>query len=115
MPEFAYRKVAVQGQFDHEHEMLLGPRTREGELGYHVITPLVRGEGEDVIMVNRGFVRRDHADKSLRRDSLVRISASHTMAVDVLILCRLALGSRSGRACRHVAQPGSKDCLHASE
>ncbi|KAM0750589.1 SURF1-domain-containing protein [Meredithblackwellia eburnea MCA 4105] len=70
IPEFAYRKVQVEGTFDHAHEILIGPRTREGELGYHVITPLVRGEGKDTILVNRGFVKREKRDKRSRVEGL---------------------------------------------
>lgn len=72
IPEFAYRKVFVTGVYDHDHELEMGPRTRDGELGYHVVTPLVRGEGQDTIMVNRGFVKREKRDQSERPASIVR-------------------------------------------
>ncbi|ORY78862.1 SURF1 family-domain-containing protein, partial [Leucosporidium creatinivorum] len=70
VPEFAYRKVYVTGEYDYEHELELGPKTRDGELGYHVVTPLVRGEGQDTIMVNRGFVKREKRDRDERPASL---------------------------------------------
>lgn len=73
IPEFAYRKVYLTGEFDHDHEILLGPKTRDGELGYHVITPLLRGPGQDTILVNRGFVKRVKKDRSERPDSEVRL------------------------------------------
>ncbi|KAI5479815.1 COX1 assembly protein, Shy1 [Pseudohyphozyma bogoriensis] len=69
IPEFAYRKVYLEGEFDHEHEIVLGPKTRENELGYHVITPLKRGEGKDTVLVNRGFVKRVRKDRSERPES----------------------------------------------
>lgn len=72
IPEFAYRKVYLTGEFDHDHEILLGPKTRDGELGYHVITPLLRGPGQDTILVNRGFVKRVKKDRSERPDSETR-------------------------------------------
>lgn len=71
IPEYAYRKVYLTGEFDHANEILLGPRTRDGQLGFHVITPLVRGEGQDTILVNRGFVNRVHREKPERQESLV--------------------------------------------
>lgn len=71
IPEFAYRKVFVTGTFDYDHEILLGPRTREGELGFHIITPLIRGDGLDTILVNRGFVKRIKKNQSERPESLV--------------------------------------------
>lgn len=70
IPEYAYRKVYLTGTFDHDNEILLGPRTRDGQLGFHVITPLVRGEGQDTILVNRGFVTRVHREKPERPHSL---------------------------------------------
>lgn len=77
IPEFAYRRVTTTGEFVHAHEILLGPRTREGMLGYHVITPLVRdydgdGTGGSTILVNRGFVGREKVDQRTRPESLVR-------------------------------------------
>ncbi|KAK4057926.1 surf-like protein [Microbotryomycetes sp. JL221] len=70
IPQFAYRKVIVEGEFDYDNEIELGPRTREGELGYHVVTPLKRGKGQDTILVNRGFVRRDRKEQKDRPNSL---------------------------------------------
>ncbi|GAA5863217.1 hypothetical protein JCM1840_002513 [Sporobolomyces johnsonii] len=70
IPEYAWRKVYVTGHFDHEHSIELGPKTRDGLLGYHVITPLVRGEGKDTILVNRGFVRRELKDAKDRTAGL---------------------------------------------
>ncbi|GAA5866544.1 hypothetical protein JCM8547_005450 [Rhodosporidiobolus lusitaniae] len=70
IPEFAWRKVVVSGYFDHEHSIELGPKTRDGQLGYHVFTPLVRGEGQDTILVNRGFVKREFKEAGNRPASL---------------------------------------------
>lgn len=72
IPEYAYRKVYVTGFFDHDNEILLGPRTRDGSLGFHVITPLIRGEGQDTILVNRGFIKREVKDRKDRPEGLVR-------------------------------------------
>ncbi|GAA5892681.1 cytochrome oxidase assembly protein SHY1 [Sporobolomyces salmoneus] len=70
IPEFAWRKVFVTGTFDHANSIVLGPKTRDGQIGYHVITPLVRGVGKDTIMVNRGFVKREVKDAKDRPASL---------------------------------------------
>ncbi|BGO98675.1 SURF-family protein [Rhodotorula toruloides ATCC 204091] len=70
IPEFAWRKVFVTGTLDHEHSIELGPKTRDGQLGYHVVTPLVRGEGQDTILVNRGFVKREFKEAKDRPASL---------------------------------------------
>ncbi|KAI6381814.1 hypothetical protein MCOR25_001045 [Pyricularia grisea] len=38
--DFDYRRVYVTGRFRHDQEMLIGPRMRDGEQGYMVVTPL---------------------------------------------------------------------------
>ncbi|GAA5883839.1 hypothetical protein JCM16303_007407 [Sporobolomyces ruberrimus] len=70
IPEYAWRKVYVTGTFDHENSIILGPKTRDGQIGYHVITPLKRGDGKDTIMVNRGFVKREVKDAKDRTAGL---------------------------------------------
>ncbi|KII94136.1 hypothetical protein PLICRDRAFT_153522 [Plicaturopsis crispa FD-325 SS-3] len=61
IPEFVYRRVLLRGKWDHTHSILLGPRVREGVVGYHVVTPLVRSDGSTVL-VDRGFVSKAAAD-----------------------------------------------------
>ena len=45
MDELDHRTVLIKGKFRHDQEMLVGPRTRDGVLGYHVITPMERDNG----------------------------------------------------------------------
>jgi hypothetical protein len=68
----------VTGEFDHDHSIELGPKTRDGQLGYHVFTPLKRGEGQDTILVNRGFVKREFRDPKARPASLVSLCPTHS-------------------------------------
>jgi len=58
IPEFVFRKVLLRGKWDHDHTMLLSPRTREGAHGVHVVTPLVRDNGS-TLLVDRGFVSNE--------------------------------------------------------
>ncbi len=56
LPEFDFRLVQVQGSFDHARTMFVGPRVRDGTMGYHVVVPFRRAEGGGMILINRGFV-----------------------------------------------------------
>ena len=62
IPEFVYRKVLMSGKWDYGHTIIVGPRTRDGTAGYHVVTPLVRSNGTTVL-VDRGFVSKDAIEK----------------------------------------------------
>lgn len=68
--DFMYRVVEIRGVFDHEREMLVGPRpgtTLEGETccGYLVVTPLCLEDGSKVL-VNRGHIPADRVDTATR-------------------------------------------------
>ncbi|RKU45497.1 surf-like protein, variant 2 [Coniochaeta pulveracea] len=72
VPEFDYRRVTATGHFRHDQEMLVGPRMRDGEEGYMLITPLEReGEGTTVL-VNRGWISKSKKDRKSRPESLVQ-------------------------------------------
>ncbi|KAF7164423.1 hypothetical protein CNMCM6106_000975 [Aspergillus hiratsukae] len=64
--EFDYRRVYATGRFRHDQEMLIGPRMREGQEGFIVVTPLERGEGESTILVNRGWISKKMMNKKDR-------------------------------------------------
>jgi len=48
----------MSGKWDYAHMIIVGPRTRDGTAGHHVIIPLVRSNGTTVL-VDRGFVSKD--------------------------------------------------------
>lgn len=50
--------------------MLVGPRMYEGKQGYVVVTPLERGEGESTVLVSRGWIAKEKADQSTRKEGL---------------------------------------------
>lgn len=56
-----YRAISATGRFDARHQVLLDARTRDGQAGYEVLTPLL-GEGP-AVLVNRGWVAAP-ADRS---------------------------------------------------
>ncbi|KAG5983273.1 hypothetical protein E4U55_000351 [Claviceps digitariae] len=69
--DFDYRRVLATGHFRHDQEMLIGPRTRDGKDGYMVVTPLERDNGT-TILVNRGWIDKDHRSQASRPDGLPR-------------------------------------------
>lgn len=70
--DFDFRRVIAKGKYRHDQEMLIGPRMRDGEDGYMVVTPLERddeiarrassGGASTTVLVNRGWI-----SKKLRR------------------------------------------------
>ena len=81
----SHRRVVVSGSFRHADEMLMGPRgpppgalaasgpssgrssggMSSGPQGYFVITPLVRSDNDETVLVNRGWVPMSFAKKGL--------------------------------------------------
>ncbi|TPR05019.1 hypothetical protein CAN33_0032640 [Aspergillus niger] len=55
--EFDYRRVVATGTLRHDQEMLVGPRMREGQDGFFVVTPLEREGGSTVLVVVEGLLR----------------------------------------------------------
>ena len=58
-----YRHVTAAGSFRHDKETLVDALTESGA-GYWVLTPLVTSAG--TILINRGFVPSNHADRRTR-------------------------------------------------
>lgn len=50
-----YRRATVTGQYDTEHELLTRNQVYRDQAGFHVVTPLVTGDG-GAVLVNRGWV-----------------------------------------------------------
>lgn len=64
-----YVPVTVSGSFEHAHEQYFFA-TNEGEVGYHVYTPLALPDGRTVF-VNRGFVPETLKDPAKRAEGQV--------------------------------------------
>lgn len=64
--DFDYRRVHARGRFLHDKEMLIGPRIRDGQNGYFVVTPLEREGGASTVLVNRGWVPKKFERKEDR-------------------------------------------------
>ncbi|WLF76650.1 surf-like protein [Lodderomyces elongisporus] len=57
--EFEYRRFKCKGHFDYDQEMFLGPRLKDGVVGYLVVTPFIRSDGGEPILIERGWIHKD--------------------------------------------------------
>lgn len=71
-----YLPVTTSGTFDHAHEQYFFA-TYDGEVGYHVYTPLIVGDGR-IVFVNRGFVAEAMRDQAKRIEGQVPGTATVT-------------------------------------
>ncbi|KAI0390667.1 SURF1 family protein [Xylariaceae sp. FL0594] len=79
--DFDFRRVWARGRYRHDREMLVGPRMRDGEEGFMVVTPLERdgegsgsgsGSGTTTVLVNRGWVAKKFRRQEDRPEGLPR-------------------------------------------
>ncbi len=57
--ELILRRMQMRGKFDPSRVVYLDSRVYRGVAGYHVIMPLRLGDGDQHVLVNRGWVRAD--------------------------------------------------------
>jgi surfeit locus 1 family protein len=70
--DWEYRKVTVAGTYLHNHEFLIGPRTKDGQAGFHMFTPLKRASG-GLVFINRGWISQELLKKTERPIGLVPV------------------------------------------
>ncbi|KAI0011403.1 SURF1-domain-containing protein [Xylariaceae sp. FL0662B] len=72
--DFDFRRVWARGRYRHDQEMLIGPRVRDGEQGFMVVTPLERpGHGPgSTVLVNRGWINKNLRRQEDRQEGLPR-------------------------------------------
>jgi cytochrome oxidase assembly protein ShyY1 len=58
------RRVAITGRFDAGHTVFLDNRTRQGVAGFFVVAPLRIDGGDAHVLVLRGWIPRDVADRT---------------------------------------------------
>lgn len=58
------RRVVVHGTFDAARTVFLDNRTHRGAAGFHVLAPLRVEGGDRTVMVLRGWIARDAADRA---------------------------------------------------
>jgi len=62
--EAEFRRVRVQGQFLHDWNVYLDNRPHNGAPGFYVLTPMRIAGSDQHVLVARGWVKRDIADRT---------------------------------------------------
>lgn len=65
----AFARAGVAGRYDHDKEILIGPRPWQGQPGFHVVTPFML-DGGGALLINRGWVPLDKKDRATRSESI---------------------------------------------
>ena len=60
-----FRRAQVSGEFQHGKELYVGARSLNGNLGFHVVTPLRLADGSH-LLINRGWIPTSLKPTSLR-------------------------------------------------
>jgi len=75
LTQLEFRRVAVTGTFDHDHEFYLAARSQNGNVGYWIMTPLKTDpngpSGNETVLINRGWVPEDKKFPDKRPDGQV--------------------------------------------
>lgn len=56
MDELVDRSAIVQGQYDHDEQIILTQQSWLGRPGAHLVTPLVLADGTTAVLVDRGWI-----------------------------------------------------------
>lgn len=88
MPEFQFRRFKIKGHFDYDQELFLGPRLKNGELGYLLITPFVRSDGGKPILIERGWIHKDMVIPSRRSKGYLAHMAMPQGEIEIVAMFR---------------------------
>lgn len=66
-----FRRVTLNGRFDHAREFYLAARSQNGNVGYWVVTPFVLADGGGAVLVNRGWVPNEKKAPEARAEGQV--------------------------------------------
>ena len=84
--DWEYRKVLLKGKFLHEQEMFVGPRVRNGHKGYYLITPFIRNDTGEKLLIERGWIAEEKVPPENR--TLHHLSMPEGNNVEVVCLIR---------------------------
>jgi len=96
-----WRKIAVSGSYQPEVQVLLDNMTRDGIVGYEVLTPFLAAGVQRALLVNRGWVAADLDRSKLPPVGLDRSVMHVSGIIDILPRAGMRLGESQ-------PQPSSK-------
>ncbi|KAI9143419.1 SURF1 family-domain-containing protein [Paraphysoderma sedebokerense] len=67
-------KTKLTGRYLYDFEVMIQPRTRDGQVGSFVVTPFLTQDG-NLVLVNRGWVPKNWDHQEDRSDRIVEIEA----------------------------------------
>ncbi len=82
--DLQYRRYLVTGKYDHSKEIFVGPKVRNGEKGYQVFTPLIRSDGGEPILIERGFITDENILPPRRKLKHLSLPM-HEVTVEVIL------------------------------
>ena len=65
--DLAFRYATVSGSFDYDREIVLQNRSRRGQAGVHVLTPLRITGSDTAVLVDRGWLPDEASSPTARR------------------------------------------------
>lgn len=68
--QWRYRRIKLEGIFQHEKELLMTGRTFEGTAGFHVLTPLLLFDNR-IVLINRGWIPEKLKERQSRPNTLI--------------------------------------------
>ncbi|CAI5757422.1 unnamed protein product [Candida verbasci] len=89
IPEFEYRRFKVKGHFNYDQEIFLGPRLKDGVVGYLVVTPFIRSNGGKPILIERGWIHKDKVIPETRSKGYLSHLALPKGEIDIEALFRI--------------------------
>ncbi len=99
LAELEYRRVAAQGEFDYDHQILIANQVLQGgTAGFMVVTPYVLG-ADRAVLVARGWIPADYGEP----DQLAQLA--EPPVIPVLGLARESQGLPGGAVSTPVATP----------
>ena len=69
--DFEFRRIRINGKFFHNKETLIIGKTFEGNVGFHLVTPILTNDNK-IVLINRGWISEKLKLQKARRFTLIK-------------------------------------------